>query len=465
MDLNTLYANALKLKGKSYEDLFPDKQIESEQIPKQEPILIQGEPVQPLEYPEKYKSQVPQTEIIRENINRALQPSKDYITDLEGAVRGLSQESGEQRRSAVEALKQLQNMQLKQYESPEIDTQLEQARKKLQEMPEPMGRDTTSEMILNLGPALGGLLFGEAGALAAPVAGVRARENYESLLKTDMLKTAQMREAVKENIANLIAMKKSGQEAFTKNQEAALNRGKAILSASTDIAKMSQNELLDTQKQLIGLNRDISELTGKGALEMAKMERGSELEKGKMERAKIIATGQDLKEATALRKEFYARPEVKEFADVSTSYDRIKKITQAAPSAAGDMSIIFSFMKMLDPTSVVREGEQATAENARGVTDSVRNLYNKVLTGQKLTPEQRKDFIRQAGSIYSSKQNQISGIEKEYKSYATQYGTSPSLVIGRPSEPLPSKFKDGDVKTIRGQQFVRRGGKWIPKTK
>ena len=29
------------------------------------------------------------------------------------------------------------------------------------------------------------------------------------------------------------------------------------------------------------------------------------------------------------------------------------------------MSMIFTYMKILDPTSVVREGEQATAQSAR----------------------------------------------------------------------------------------------------
>ena len=42
------------------------------------------------------------------------------------------------------------------------------------------------------------------------------------------------------------------------------------------------------------------------------------------------------------------------------------------------MALIFGFMKTQDPTSTVREGEFATAENARGmVGPHVRRMYNR----------------------------------------------------------------------------------------
>ena len=37
------------------------------------------------------------------------------------------------------------------------------------------------------------------------------------------------------------------------------------------------------------------------------------------------------------------------------------------PDAAGDMALIFSYMKMLDPNSTVREGEYATAQDAGSI--------------------------------------------------------------------------------------------------
>ena len=62
--------------------------------------------------------------------------------------------------------------------------------------------------------------------------------------------------------------------------------------------------------------------------------------------------------------------------------------------------MVFNFMKTLDPGSVVRESEYATAENARGVPSTVRNLYNRVVDGLRLTDEQRDDFLETGAVAY-----------------------------------------------------------------
>lgn len=95
-----------------------------------------------------------------------------------------------------------------------------------------------------------------------------------------------------------------------------------------------------------------------------------------------------------LRKEY--NTETKTYKDVLESYRRIEATED---TAVGDISLIFAYMKMLDPASVVREGEQATAQNARGVPDSVANLYNKALSGERLTENQRKQFRSQASKL------------------------------------------------------------------
>jgi hypothetical protein len=83
-----------------------------------------------------------------------------------------------------------------------------------------------------------------------------------------------------------------------------------------------------------------------------------------------------------------------------------KKIETAAknPSAAGDISLIFGYMKLLDPTSVVREGEFATAQNAGSVPDRIFALYNKALTGETLKSNIREDFVSQAKNLVRSQQ-------------------------------------------------------------
>jgi len=68
-----------------------------------------------------------------------------------------------------------------------------------------------------------------------------------------------------------------------------------------------------------------------------------------------------------LRDDF--RSESKEFVKVRDAYGRILS-TDA--SAAGDLALIFNYMKILDPGSVVREGEFATAQNSAGIPERIR---------------------------------------------------------------------------------------------
>lgn len=85
----------------------------------------------------------------------------------------------------------------------------------------------------------------------------------------------------------------------------------------------------------------------------------------------------------------------KTFVSVRDSYNRISA-SYKDPSAAGDLSLIFNYMKMLDPESVVRESEFATAQNSASVPDKIRAAYNKVLSGERMAEGQRADFVNRS---------------------------------------------------------------------
>lgn len=84
-----------------------------------------------------------------------------------------------------------------------------------------------------------------------------------------------------------------------------------------------------------------------------------------------------------------------------------RKVEAAAmnPSPAGDISLIFGYMKMLDPTSVVREGEFATAQSAGSVPTTIVALYNQALQGTRLTEGQRQDFLNQSYNLLKSQKD------------------------------------------------------------
>ena len=128
-----------------------------------------------------------------------------------------------------------------------------------------------------------------------------------------------------------------------------------------------------------------------------------------------------------LRREFNNRQEVKDYATVRSAYQSVQAAARQ-PSAAGDLSLIFAYMKILDPGSVVREQEFANAQNAAGIPDRVRNLYNRALNGQRLNPNQRRDFINQANNLFQTRQQTYDRIAGEYRGYAESYGVSPDRV-------------------------------------
>lgn len=119
----------------------------------------------------------------------------------------------------------------------------------------------------------------------------------------------------------------------------------------------------------------------------------------------------------------------KDFVSVGDSYN-VVKATAKDDSAAGDLSMIFAFMKMLDPTSVVREGEFANAQNAAGIPTRIQNVWNKALTGERLSPEQRNDFINQAKNLYETRKSRNKAVVDRYTGIAKRWKVNPDDVVG-----------------------------------
>lgn len=113
--------------------------------------------------------------------------------------------------------------------------------------------------------------------------------------------------------------------------------------------------------------------------------------------AGVIPVAKRPEAETALRKEYNVQTQP--FREVQSSYRRVKA---AGPTGAGDIALIYGYMKMLDPGSVVREGEFATAEKTAGIPSAVVNVYNKAVSGKRLTESQRETFKRQAGGLYNA---------------------------------------------------------------
>lgn len=132
----------------------------------------------------------------------------------------------------------------------------------------------------------------------------------------------------------------------------------------------------------------------------------------------------------------------KEYSDQTKGYQEVKaaysRVLASEDSAVGDLSLIFGYMKMLDPGSVVREGEFATAENAQGVPDRILNIYNRVRTGERLSPSQRSSFKGQAGKLYETAQTQEGQVRQGIERIAKGYGLNTANIFYTPAEVMPT---------------------------
>jgi len=120
--------------------------------------------------------------------------------------------------------------------------------------------------------------------------------------------------------------------------------------------------------------------------------------------------------------------QIKDFKTVRDSFSRLKASAKD-PSAAGDLALIFNYMKILDPGSTVREGEFATAQNAAGVDQRTIALYNKISKGERMSTAQRADFLDRAGRLYGSQEDVYKKEAKEFKRVAEKAGLDPDQVV------------------------------------
>jgi hypothetical protein len=171
-------------------------------------------------------------------------------------------------------------------------------------------------------------------------------------------------------------------------------------------------------------------------------------QKAEAEARKATDTGINFETEKKLRDEYVGQ--TKDFKTIQSAWRSIKT-SGGEPSAAGDMSLIFGYMKLLDPGSTVREGEYANAQNAGGVPDRVVASYNKLLNGQILSDSQRKDFLGQAKKQYDSRRGEYGELKKSYTSLAKEYGLEPKRVVvefDMPEEVTQQQAQQDQISTL-----------------
>ncbi len=161
-----------------------------------------------------------------------------------------------------------------------------------------------------------------------------------------------------------------------------------------------------------------------------------------------------MEDVQRLRKEYTAATQ--SFGVVSGAFNDLKGLA-ANPTAAGDIAFLFRYVKMLDPESVVREGEFATAQNAAGVPDIVRNLYNKAISGERLNTEQRQQFMDAAEVLYRTQEAGAKRATDFFGREAERLGVPVERVTGNATPAIPPRQAAGPSEGVVAEAARRLG--------
>ncbi len=136
--------------------------------------------------------------------------------------------------------------------------------------------------------------------------------------------------------------------------------------------------------------------------------------------------GPTLAEVGAVRDDFNQL--TSQFRDVSAAYSRVQAAA-ADPSGAGDLALIFNYMKMLDPDSVVRESEFETAAATGDYGAQIQGFVNSIINGQHLAEEVRADFVDRAERLYAAAHSGYQQVAEYYSALASRNNMNPLDVV------------------------------------
>jgi hypothetical protein len=127
--------------------------------------------------------------------------------------------------------------------------------------------------------------------------------------------------------------------------------------------------------------------------------------------------------------------------DVTAGRVNFQKMEESAKiqEGLGDVALITSFMKMLDPGSTVRESEFAVARDTGGLLTSLENLLTKAKGGQFLTNPQRTTFVNLAKQYLAAAEKEGATTRKSMEGIVARLGLNPADVFtdGQDTSVLP----------------------------
>lgn len=95
-------------------------------------------------------------------------------------------------------------------------------------------------------------------------------------------------------------------------------------------------------------------------------------------------------------------------------------------------SLVFNYMHVLEPTSIVREGEYAAVAKRNGIPERIANLIDLIDKGTFLPPEQARQVLAELDRLVAKKRPGLANRMTQFRRRAERWGVDPANVIFDP---------------------------------
>lgn len=169
-------------------------------------------------------------------------------------------------------------------------------------------------------------------------------------------------------------------------------------------------------------------------------------ERAKQEETQTKAGDTKFANENTLRDEF--NTQTKDWRNVVDAYRRIQGAAKSG-NGPGDMAMLYAYIRLLDPNTGVKEGEFSTAAAAGSFGERIQGAVQKVLTGGRLPPGLREEFLQEAHGLFTAQKKGADALYKRYRGIAKRRGLNEDNVVG--------DYSDGD-----GPPPARAAGNFRP---
>lgn len=173
-------------------------------------------------------------------------------------------------------------------------------------------------------------------------------------------------------------------------------------------------------------------------------------------------TQQQIQVAREVRNSHLSQPEVRNTQRVVSVLHSMQDAV-GRNSAASDLNLVYGLMTILDPASVVREGEVTMVRSTQGIPSWLVGMYERLSSGNaSLLPEDRQRIMTEARSRAEGQINVYNHLRDNDEAFLGNLDYNPNAVLGQrlrlPAVPAP-QARTGNVSPGAGAPAPTAGGR------